>query len=104
MSAALTGMRFGFEQEGTALGDIELGHVVIAIDPGLFGDPRATAKRVATYIDAAQSLSGNGRTVHAAGGPQWRERADRDANGIPVPDALRDELNQMAHGLSLPPI
>ena len=97
-------MRFGFEQDGTALGDTELGHIVIAIDPGLFGDPHATAKRVAAYIDAAQSLSGNGRTVHAAGGPQWLNKADRAANGIPIPDALRAELNQMAHGLSLTPI
>ena len=104
MSSALTGMRFGFEQDGAALGDIELGHIVIAIDPGLFGDPQATAKRVAAYIDAAQALSGNGRTVHAAGGPQWLNKADRVANGIPVPGALRAELNQLAHGLSLLPI
>jgi LDH2 family malate/lactate/ureidoglycolate dehydrogenase len=104
MSAALTGMRFGFEQDGTALGDVELGHIVIAIDAGLFGDPQAAAQRVAAYIDAAQSFSGNGRTVHAAGGPQWREKSDRTANGIPIPDALRDELNQMARELSLVPI
>ncbi len=104
MSAALTGMLFGFEQDGTALGDVDLGHLVIAIDPGLFGDPHATAKRVAAYIDAAQSLSGDGRTVHAAGGPQWREKADRMTNGIPIPDALRDDLNRMAQTLSLAPI
>jgi LDH2 family malate/lactate/ureidoglycolate dehydrogenase len=104
MSAALTGMRFGHEQDGAALGDTDLGHIVIAIDPGLFGDTHATAKRVAAYIDAAQSLSGNGRTVHAAGGPQWLNKADRTANGIPIPDALRAELNQVADGLSLPPI
>lgn len=104
MSAALTGMRLGFEQDGTALGDTELGHLVIAIDPGLFGDPAETARRVAAYVDAAQSLSGNGRAVHAAGGPQWLNKADRVANGIPIPDGLRAELNQVAHGLSLPPI
>jgi LDH2 family malate/lactate/ureidoglycolate dehydrogenase len=101
LSAALTGMRFGFEQDGTALGDTDLGHVVIAIDPSLFGDPHATARRVAAYISAAQSLSQGDRVVHAAGGPQWRNRADREANGIPIPDALRDELNRAAAGLSL---
>jgi LDH2 family malate/lactate/ureidoglycolate dehydrogenase len=104
MSAALTGMRFGHEQDGAALGDTDLGHIVIAIDPGLFGDTHATAKRVAAYIDAAQSLSGNGRTVHAAGGPQWLTKVDRTANGIPIPDALRAELNQVAAGLSRAPI
>jgi LDH2 family malate/lactate/ureidoglycolate dehydrogenase len=104
MSAALTGMRFGHEQDGTALGDTELGHVVIAIDAGLLGAAEETAERVAAYISAAQSLSGQGRTVHAAGGPQWRSKADRATNGIPVPERLRDELNQAAAALSLPGI
>jgi LDH2 family malate/lactate/ureidoglycolate dehydrogenase len=102
MSAALTGMRFGFEQDGKALGDTQLGHVVIAIDPALLGDPAATAARVAAYIAAARSLSGHGRTVHAAGGPQWLSKADRSVNGIPMPDALREELNRMARKLELP--
>lgn len=102
LSGALTGMRLGFEQDGTALGDTELGHIVIAIDPGLFGDPHAAAERVAAYIRAAQALSGDGRTVHAAGGPQWRHKAERDSHGIPIPAALRAELNQTADGLGLP--
>lgn len=102
MSAALTGMRLDFEQDGAALGDTELGHIVIAIDPGLFGDPAQAAERVAAYIRAAQALSGDGRVVDAAGGPQWRHKAERDAHGIPIPAALRAELNQMAGGLGLP--
>lgn len=102
MSAALTGMHFGFERDATAVCDVELGQIVIAIDPSLFGDPAAVARRVATYIEAVQSLSGNGRTVYAAGGPQWRNKAERDANGIPVPDALYDELNQLARDLGVP--
>ena len=101
MSAALTGMRFGFEQDGKALGDTALGHLVIAIDPGLLGHPAVVASRVAAYIDAAQALSGEDRTVHAAGGPQWLARSDRAANGIPLPDPLRAELNRMAHELGL---
>lgn len=104
MSAALTGMRLGHEQDGTALGDTELGHIIIAIDAGLFGSGEETADRVAAYIDAAQSLSSQGRTVYAAGGPQWRNKADRTANGIPIPDGLRAELDQTAAALALPPI
>lgn len=104
MSAALTGMRFGFEQDGTAMGDTELGHIVIAIDPAIFGDPARAAERVAAYLDAAHSLSGDGRIVHPAGGPQWLAKADREAKGIPIPAALRDELNQMANELELSPL
>jgi LDH2 family malate/lactate/ureidoglycolate dehydrogenase len=102
MSAVLTGMHFGFERDPNAVCDVELGQIVIAIDPGLFGDPATAAHRVAGYIEAVQSLSGDGRTVQAAGGPQWRNKADRDANGIPVPEALHDELNQLARALGVP--
>lgn len=102
MSAALTGMRLDFELDGAALGDTELGHIVIAIDPRLFGDAADAAKRVAAYIRAAQVLSGSDRVVYAAGGPQWRHKAERKANGIPVPGALRDELNGMARDLGIP--
>jgi LDH2 family malate/lactate/ureidoglycolate dehydrogenase len=101
MSAALTGMRLDFDQDGTALGDTELGHIVIAIDPGLFGNAADAGERVAAYIRAAQAHSGDGRMVQAAGGPQWRHRAERDANGIPIPAALHAELNLMANGLGL---
>ncbi|MGH6893583.1 MAG: Ldh family oxidoreductase [Dongiaceae bacterium] len=104
MSAALTGMRFGFEQDGAAMGDTELGHIVIAIDPGIFRDSAHAAERVAAYLDAARSLSGDGRVVHPAGGPQWLAKAEREKNRIPIPAALRDELNQMANGLGLPPL
>ena len=101
MSAALTGMRLGFEQDGTALGDTELGHIVIAIDPGLFGNAADAAERVAAYIRAAEALSEGGRVVHAAGGPQWAHKAERDTHGIPIPAALRAELNQMARALEM---
>lgn len=101
MSAVLTGMHFGFERDPAEVCDVELGQIVIAIDPGLFGDPAAAARRVAGYIEKVQSLSGDGRTVYAAGGPQWRHRADRDANGIPLPEPLYEEFNQLAHTLGV---
>jgi LDH2 family malate/lactate/ureidoglycolate dehydrogenase len=104
MSAALTGMRFGFEQDGKALGDSELGHIAIAFDPGLLGDPGVTARRVAAYVAAAQALSGDGHTVHAAGGPQWLAKAERLRDGIPIPDALRGELDLVARRLGIAPL
>ena len=31
-----------------------------------------------------------------AGGPEWAKRRDREANGIPLPDGLRAELEEVA--------
>jgi len=104
MSAALTLMRFGFEQDGAKLADTELGHIVIAIDPALFGSADQAAERVADYLDAARALSGDGRVVHPAGGPQWLNKAERVRSGIPLPPALREELSLMANALGIPPI
>ena len=101
MSAALTGMRFGFEQDGKALGDTELGHLVVAIDPGLLGDAADVASRVAAYIDAAQALSGEGRTVQPLAGRNGSPSPIGRRTGFPLPDPLRVELNRMAHDLGL---
>jgi len=104
MSAALTLMRYGFEQDGAKLADTELGHIVIAIDPALFGSADQAAERVADYLDAARAMSGDGRVVHPAGGPQWLNKAERARSGIPLPPALREELSLMANALGIPPI
>lgn len=104
LSGALTGMRLGSELDGTALADTDLGHLFIAIDPGVFAPLAEVAQHVAGYCATLAGMSRDGATVHPAGGPQWAARDDRTANGIPVPAAVWEELAGVASrfGLALP--
>lgn len=99
LSAALTGMSFGYELDGTALADTDLGHLVIAVDPGLFLPAGQVAGRVAAYGARLAAMSGEGRQVHAAGGPQWLARDERRRLGIPLPESVWNELAETAAGL-----
>ncbi|GIK96648.1 MAG: oxidoreductase [Alphaproteobacteria bacterium] len=105
LSGALTGMRLAYELDGTALGDTDLGHLFVAVDPGVFAPAAEVAERVASYCARLAGMSGGGATVHPAGGPQWVARDDRTANGIPVPAAVGSELEAVAQrfGLAWPP-
>lgn len=102
LSGALTGMRLGFELDGTALGDTDLGHLFIAIDPDLFAPSAEVAERVAQYCAKLDGMSEGRRTVQPAGGPQWAARDDRRANGIPLPAAVSDELTGLARRFKVP--
>jgi LDH2 family malate/lactate/ureidoglycolate dehydrogenase len=102
LSGALTGMRLGCELDGTALGDTDLGHLFIAVDPGVFAPLAEVAERVALYCATLAGMSGEGATVHPAGGPQWAARDGRSANGIPLPPAVSDELAALAGRFGLP--
>jgi LDH2 family malate/lactate/ureidoglycolate dehydrogenase len=87
LAGALTGMRLGSEQSGVALGDVKVGHFVMAIDPSTFIAEALFGERIATYLD-----SFNEPQTMPAGGPEWIKRRDREANGIPLPDGLHAEL------------
>jgi ureidoglycolate dehydrogenase (NAD+) len=92
LGGALTGMRLSTEQDGLALGDTKLGHFVMAIDPSTFIAEALFGERMATYLDSFASEPG----TMPAGGPEWIARRDREANGIPVPDGVRGELEELA--------
>ncbi|MGH6644832.1 MAG: hypothetical protein ACRED3_19275, partial [Bradyrhizobium sp.] len=83
-----------------ALGDTKVGHFVIAIDPTTFIAEALFNERMATYLDAFAKQPGTMPT----GGPEWAKRRDREANGIPLPDGLRAELDELAQsqGATLP--
>ncbi|MFO0993727.1 MAG: Ldh family oxidoreductase [Hyphomicrobiales bacterium] len=100
LGGALMGMRLSHEQDGTALGDTRVGHFVVAIDPTTFIAQAFFNERMATYLDAFAKQPG----TMPAGGPEWEKRRDREANGIPLPDGLRAELEELARseGTSLP--
>ncbi len=101
LAAALTGMRLAFELEGAAAADTDLGHLVIAIDPGAFVPAETAARRVADYCRHLAGMSGEGEAVHPAGGPQWAMRDERHRLGIPLPPELWDDLAATATSLGV---
>ena len=96
LAAGLTGARYGYEQ--TSFFDAEgappgTGQMIIAIDPTAFGGVRAVA-RFAQMAEAIEQTGGArvpGRRRH-----EVRARLRRD--GIPVDQALLDEINTIAAG------
>ena len=88
LGGVLPGMRLSAEQDGLALGDTKLGHFVMAIDPTLFMTLEAFGIRLQSYIAQFSSQPG----TYAAGGPEWERRRKREAEGVPLPPGLFEEL------------
>lgn len=98
LSAALTGMRLSTDQDGTNMGDTSVGHFMMAIDPTTFIGQALYDARITAY------LQGFADPAMPAGGPQWRERDKRLAEGIPLPQGLHGELAAAAEkaGIAFP--
>lgn len=92
LGGILTGMRLSFEQDGLALGDTQLGHFVMAIDPTIFMPLAVFGNRLQAYIGAFRREPG----IHAAGGPEWEHRRRREMDGIPLPAGVYAELQAAA--------
>src|SRR5438552_7862354 len=98
LGGALTGMRLGTEQSGITLGDTKVGHFVMAIDPQTFIAEALFGERIAAYLDSFAREPG----TMPAGGPEWANRRNREANGIPLPDGLYAELKAAADIAGVP--
>lgn len=98
LGGMLTGMRLSIEQSGIVLADTKVGHFVMAIDPSTFVSSEVFAERHASYLDGFKAQPG----AMPAGGPEWARRVDRDAQGIPLPDGLHDELSAAARKAQVP--
>jgi LDH2 family malate/lactate/ureidoglycolate dehydrogenase len=92
LGGVLTGMRLSREQDGLALADSRMGQFVMAIDPTLLMTLEAFGGRLQDYFDGFKAQPG----TYAAGGPEWERRRIREAQGIPLPDGLRGELELAA--------
>lgn len=95
LSAALTGSQFGWEASSLFDGEgkpPDLGHFMIAIDPGAASDGQFAARMTAF----AQALTGEpGARAPGSSRLQNRLRAARD--GIDVPLALAKEIEALIH-------
>jgi L-2-hydroxycarboxylate dehydrogenase (NAD+) len=80
------------------------GHTIVAIDPAAFGDPdefRRRVDRVVRDLRAAERLPGVER-ITVPGERSSAKHAARSASGVPIPDALRANLDQLAAELGIP--
>jgi LDH2 family malate/lactate/ureidoglycolate dehydrogenase len=92
LSGILTGLRLSTEQDGTLMGDKIVGHFFMAIDPTTFIAETLFDEKMKTYLASFAEQ----KPAMPAGGPQWLERDQRLAKGIPLPDGLYGELKAAA--------
>jgi LDH2 family malate/lactate/ureidoglycolate dehydrogenase len=82
----------------------DIGHCFIAIDPGLFRDPRDFAADVSRFCDDLRATRpvDPAQPVMVAGDPQWKNAAQRMADGIPVGAGLLSQIRQIAQASAAP--
>jgi LDH2 family malate/lactate/ureidoglycolate dehydrogenase len=79
-------------------GTQDIGHFMLALDPGMFRDPVEFRADVATFCDtlrATKPVDGD-RPVMVAGDPERRTAAQRMKTGIPVGPKLLEKVRQVA--------
>jgi LDH2 family malate/lactate/ureidoglycolate dehydrogenase len=82
----------------------DIGHCFIAIDPGLFRDPRDFAADVSRFCNDLRATRpvDPAQPVMVAGDPQWKNAAQRMADGIPVGAGLLSQIRQIAQASAAP--
>ena len=109
LSAALSGALLAPVREGAARegpqGPTDIGHFVLAIDPGLLRGSRAAFEadvdRMADGLRATPPAD-PARPVLVAGDPEHAREADRLARGIPLPEAFAAQLRGVAERVGAP--
>jgi LDH2 family malate/lactate/ureidoglycolate dehydrogenase len=111
LAAVLTGaclaaeMPRDFLKEGsTVLDSWAAGHLAVALDPGRFIDPalfRAGVDRLAGVVRDGPTLSPDGRIL-VPGEPEEAKRRERERNGIPLPQTVRDQLSAFGDEIGVP--
>ncbi|HJS84727.1 MAG TPA: Ldh family oxidoreductase [Acetobacteraceae bacterium] len=82
----------------------DIGHFLMAIDPGLFRDLAEFQADVARFLADLRATTpiDPARTVMVAGDPQRRSAARRMAEGIPVGPGLLAQVRQIAQASAAP--
>ena len=82
----------------------DIGHCMIAIDPGLFRDREeftADVTRLCNDLRATKPVDPT-QPVMVAGDPQWNNAAKRMQQGIPVGPGLLNQIRQIAQACAAP--
>ncbi len=82
----------------------DIGHFLMAIDPGLYRDPAAFQADVARFLGDLRATApiDPAQPVMVAGDPQRRLAARRMAEGIPVAPGLMAQVRQIAQASAAP--
>lgn len=106
LSSTLSGMLNGFRLLPMGGPDMStprgIGHFVLAINPAAFTDTATFQSRMSDYLaDLRSRPAMSGTDVLAPGDREWRCRAQRDAEGIPLDSANQAAYAAMANELGL---
>jgi LDH2 family malate/lactate/ureidoglycolate dehydrogenase len=106
LSSALTGGSFSPVRNRAGKGKVahNIGHFFLAIDPGAFREPGEFEDDVDEVVDIlkASTPTDPARPVQVAGDPERAARAERIERGIPMPDALLEQLRAIAANAGVP--
>lgn len=105
LAAGLSGATFPTDPQHTKKPQgMDIGHVFIAIDPGLFRPAEDFRAEVTAFCDSLRGTApaDPARPVMVAGDPERRNAADRAANGIPVAPNLLQKIRQIADDAGTP--
>jgi LDH2 family malate/lactate/ureidoglycolate dehydrogenase len=83
---------------------MDIGHFLMAIDPGLFRDQsdfQADVARFCRDLRATKPVDPT-QPVMVAGDPQWNNAAKRSVEGIPVGSGLLNQVRQIAQASAAP--
>jgi len=82
------------------------GHFILAIDIAAFGDVGAFLQRVDHVFDEMKSspLMPGFDEIRLPGEQSARVRAEREAQGVPIPPGLRKALDELASSLGVEPL
>ena len=99
LSSALSGATLVTDPMHTKKpGTQDIGHFMLAMDPGLFRDPAEFRADVAAFCDTLRATrpADPSKPVMVAGDPERRNAARRRKDGIPVGANLLDQVREIA--------
>jgi LDH2 family malate/lactate/ureidoglycolate dehydrogenase len=109
LAGPLSGAAFGcdvIDFNADPAAETNTGHFVLALDVARFVEPavfHAEAKRHLDDLRNSERLAGGG-PIRMPGDQRAAKRAERTRDGVPMPRALAEKLNEVAAELSIEPL
>lgn len=96
-------VRLDEDKRHTPLGQDNIGHFFLALDPARFGGADGFAASVQEVVDSLHATDpvDLGRPVMLPGEIEQRVMAERQTKGIPLADALVEQITQLADALGV---